>query len=267
MKIFKNISLVFSLVASAAIGVAAQTATAPKPATPPTAAPKPATKPTAAAALPKADELIDKFVAATGGEAAYKKLNSFYTKGTMEIPAAGIKGTFESYSKAPNKNAVFIKIPGVGDLVEISDGSKSWAVDPINGAREKTGEELAQTKLESDFYRFVRLKQLFPKRETRGVEKVDGADAYAVVMTAGDISQTYYFDQKTNYLVRIDQIAVTPEGKTPAQTYLSDYRKVEGVLMPFTMRVETPAAGLMFKSEEIKANVPVDDAKFAKPVK
>jgi hypothetical protein len=266
MKIFKNLSLVFSLILFAAIGVAAQTTTTPKSATP-TAAPKTETKSTAAVALPKADALIDKFVAATGGEAAYKKLNSFYTRGTMEIPAAGLKGTFESYSKAPNKNAVFMKLPGVGDLVEIFDGSKSWTTDPINGAREKTGEELAQTKLDADFYRFAKLKELFPKREVKGLEKVDGADAYAVVMTAGDIVQTYYFDAKTNYLVRIDQVAVTPEGKTPAQTYLSDYRKVEGVLMPFTMRLETPAAGLLFKSEEVKANVPVDDAKFAKPVK
>jgi outer membrane lipoprotein-sorting protein len=266
MKIFKNLCLVFLLTLSAAIGIAAQTTAAPKPATP-VAAPKTETKPTVAATLPKADDLIDKFVAATGGKAAYKKLNSFYTKGTMEIPAAGIKGTFESYNKAPNKNAISMTIPGVGDFNDVFDGSKSWSVDPINGAREKTGEELAQTKLNSDFYRFVRLKELFPKRETKGIEKVEGADAYAVVLTAGDTAQTYYFDAKTNYLVRIDQTVVSPEGKAPAKTFLSDYRKVEGVLMPFTMRLETPAAGLTFKSEEIKANVPVDDAKFAKPVK
>ena len=90
---------------------------------------------------------------------------------------------------------------------------KAWASDPIQGTREKAAEELVQTKLDSDFYRFARLKELFPKRETKGIEKIEGGDAYAVVMTAGDVSQTYYFDQKTNLLVRVDQIAVTTGAK------------------------------------------------------
>lgn len=266
MKNFKNLTAVFALIFFAAVNAAAQQTTAPGKSAP---APKTETKPgaPATAALPKADVLIDKFVAATGGEAAYKKLNSLYTKGTMEITAMGIKGSFESHSKAPNKNAVFMKMTGVGDFVEIFDGAKAWSADPINGAREKTGEELAQTKLNSDFYRFIQFKELFPKRETKGVEKVEGSDAYAVVMTAGDITETYYFDQKTNYIVRIDRILVSPEGKQPTRVFLSDYRKVEGVLMPFVTRLETSAFNVLLKSEEIKANVPVDEAKFAKPTK
>ncbi|HEX9927218.1 MAG TPA: hypothetical protein VGB02_01615 [Pyrinomonadaceae bacterium] len=266
MKNFKNLTAVFALILFASVNASAQQTAAPAKSSTP--APKTETKaPSTTAALPKADEIIDKFVAATGGEAAYKKANSYHVKGTMEIPAAGVKGTYESFQKAPNKSAVFINIPGLGQMIEIFDGSKAWASDPIQGTREKTAEELAQTKLDSDFYRFARLKELFPKRETKGIEKIEGSDAYAVVMTAGDVSQTYYFDQKTNLLVRVDQIAVTPQGKIPVQTFLSDYRKFEGVLMPYTMRVDTASGGFTFKTEEIKSNMAIDDAKFAKPTK
>ena len=260
MKILKNSIAIFSLILAFAAAVSAQTAKG-KPAA------KPETKPAATAAAPKADEIIDKFVAATGGYAAYKKPTSYYTKGSMEVPAAGIKVTFEGFHKAPNKTAVFMKIPGVGEMTEIFDGTKAWSSDPFHGAREKTGEELLQTKIDADFYRFARLKEIFTKRELKGVEKVGGADAYAVVMSVGGVSHTYYFDAKTNLLVRVDQIAVTPEGKTPAQIHLSDYRNVEGVLMPFTLRLETPAAGFTMKTEEVKANVAIDDAKFAQPAK
>ncbi|HEX8397106.1 MAG TPA: hypothetical protein VF644_06750 [Pyrinomonadaceae bacterium] len=67
--------------------------------------------------------------------------------------------------------------------------------------------------------------------------------------------------------IRVNQIAVTPEGKIPVQTYLSDYRKFEGVLMPYAMRVDTASGGFTFKTEEIKSNVAIEDAKFAKPTK
>jgi hypothetical protein len=265
MKNLKKIAAIFALIFFAAVNAEAQQTTAPAKSSAP--APKTETKAPTTTALPKADKIIDKFVAATGGKAAYKKANSYHVKGTMEIPAAGVKGTFESFHKAPNKSAVFIKIPGLGEMMEIFDGSKAWASDPIQGTREKNAEELVQTKLDSDFYRFARLKELFPKRETKGIEKIEGSDAYAVLMTAGDVSQTYYFDQKTNLLVRVDQIAVTPEGKIPVKTFLSDYRKFEGVLMPYTMRVDAASSGFTFKTEEIKSNVAIDDAKFAKPTK
>lgn len=160
-----------------------------------------------------------------------------------------------------------MKIPNYGEMTEIFDGSRAWSSDPIQGEREKTGDELAQTKLEGDFYRFIRLKQLFPKRETKAIEKVDGSDAYAVVLTAGEIVQTYYFDAKTNLLVRVDQIADTPAGKIPAQTVLWDYRKVEGVSIPFAMRFNAASTEVVFKTEEAKANVPIDDLKFAKQAK
>src|ERR1700693_4945034 len=55
-----------------------------------------------AAATPSADQILDKYVAAIGGEAAWHKLNSRIAKGTIEIPAMSLSGTVESHEKAPN---------------------------------------------------------------------------------------------------------------------------------------------------------------------
>lgn len=263
MKNLKNLFSLFAVILFAA-SIAAAQIKIPVPRQTPNPAPKPK-DPAAStsAALPKADDLIDKFIA-VAGDASYKQLNSYYMHGKMEIPAMGIKGTFEEYRKAPNKNAVVMKMPGVGDFIEVYDGVKAWAADPINGVREKSGEELDQVRRNSDLYRYARLKEQFPKRETKGVEKVDGADAYVVVMT-GDTTETYYFDQKTNYLVRIDQTVVAPQGKAPSHTFLSDYRKVKGMMIPFTIRSEVPPMSILLKVEEVKTNVPIDNAKFAKP--
>ncbi|MDQ4120538.1 MAG: hypothetical protein M3209_03725 [Acidobacteriota bacterium] len=265
MKNLKNLSAVFALIFFATVNASAQQTGTPVKS--PTLSPKTETKTPTTAALPKADEIIDKFVKATGGEAAYKKFNSFQMRGVAEIPMAGIKGTFESFHKAPNKNAVYMTVPGFGVISDVFDGAKGWLSDPVQGVREKSADEVAQAKLDSDFYRFVRLKELYPKREVKGIENVGGADAYIVELKAGDIYETYYFDVKTGLLVRLDQTISSPEGKVPAKTFLSDYRNVAGVKMPYALRLESPAVSVILKTEEIKSNVAIDDIRFAKPTK
>src|SRR5690349_10141787 len=85
---------------------------------------KPADKPAPpAAALPTADQIIEKSIQATGGKAAYEKLNSRVSKGQFEIPSLGASGAFESYAKAPNKAKTIITIDGYGIIEQGYDGT------------------------------------------------------------------------------------------------------------------------------------------------
>src|SRR5205823_12522020 len=53
--------------------------------------------------LPSADEILDKYVEALGGKAAFEKFSSRVVKGALELPAMGITSGAEIYAKAPNK--------------------------------------------------------------------------------------------------------------------------------------------------------------------
>ncbi len=67
---------------------------------------KPAeTKPAATAEtrLPLADEVLDKYVEALGGKAAFEKLTSRVMKGDFELTTMGVTSVAEIYAKAPNK--------------------------------------------------------------------------------------------------------------------------------------------------------------------
>ena len=59
----------------------------------------------------------------------------------------------------------------------------------------------------------------------------------------------------------------TPIGVIPNQIDFEDYRDVDGVKIPFTVKVSSVEPGLVStrKYTEIKLNAPVDDAKFNKP--
>jgi hypothetical protein len=51
----------------------------------------------------------------------------------------------------------------------------------------------------------------------------------------------------------------------PIEVYLEDYKEVDGIKIPFTVKQVTPAFSFTIKLAEVKHNVPIDDAKFNKP--
>jgi zinc protease len=227
---------------------------------------QPATNPKPEAALPSADQIIEKYVQAIGGKAAIEKQTSRVSKGTFELPALGASGTAEVYEKAPNKTAAIINIAGFGLVQEGFDGKVAWSQDPQSGLREKSGLELAAAKLDAEFYKPIRVKQLYPKLVVKGKDKVGDAEVYVVEATPAEGSaETWYFETQSGLMVRQDAEREGPQGKQPIQVFLSNYKEVDGVKLPFTVHQVTPAFSIDIKIEEVKHNVAIDDAKFTKP--
>ena len=230
----------------------------------PAPAQTPAAKP--AANLPSAEQIVNKYVQASGGKAAIEKITSRRATGTFELPAMGVSAPVEMYAKAPNKTVLTIDIAGFGAIQRGYNGTVGWDVNPQTGNRELSGGELAQMKLGADFYRDTRLMQLFPKMTVKGVEKVNGSDAYVVEGTSADgITETMYFDTQSGLIVRSDVEADSPQGKMKVSSFPSDYRDVDGVKIPFTIKQSTPTLEFTIKLDSVKHNVPIDDAKFNKP--
>lgn len=219
-----------------------------------------------AEAMPTVDQIVDKYVTALGGKAAIEKFTSTASKGTFEIAAFGASGTAEIWEKAPNKSALRLDIPGFGIIEEGFNGTVAWSKDPQSGLREKTGMELASTKLDAEFYKPIKLKALYPKIMVKGKEKVGDKDAYVLEATPAEGSvETWYFDVTSGLLVRTDAERESPQGKISVQSFLEDYREVDGVKLAFTLRNVTSAFTIVIKLDEVKRNVPVEDTKFNKP--
>lgn len=227
-------------------------------------APKADAKP--AAALPSVDEILDKYIKASGGKEAIQKLTSRAAKGTFEIESMGMSGGFQSFAKAPNKTATTIEIPGFGTVNQVFDGTKGWDSNPQTGLRELAGEELAAQKRDGDFYQTINMKTHYPKMTVKSKEKVGSAEAYLVEATPAEGGpEKLYFDVATGLLIRTDTERDSPQGKMAIEAYMSDYKMVDGVNVPHTLKQVTPMFSMTIKMAEIKHNVPVEDAKFNKP--
>lgn len=226
-------------------------------------APKPASSPQK---LPTVKEILDKYVKAIGGREAISKINSRSVTGTVEILPMNLKGTFEAYSAPEGKSYSRTALTGVGDLLEGTDGKTAWVVNPFQGNREKAGAELAQSKVTNDFYRDLKLEKLFSKIELKGIEKVNETDAYVLMATAEGVpSETWYFDTKSGLMIRSDITAIAPEGNQPISFFYEDHRPVDGIMLPFRIRSQTPSFVFTMLTKDVKHGLPVDDAKFTRP--
>ena len=198
--------------------------------------------------LPSVDSILEKYVVASGGQAALEKLSSRVSKGTVEMTSLGMTGTVEIFEQSPNRSSVIIDAPGIGVMQRTFDGTRGWLQDPLQGFIRFTGLGLEIAKDEAAFNKAARLKELYPAPVLMGKEKLGAKEVYVVRMGF----EKWYFDVEGGLLLR------------QGNTYFDDYREVDGVKLPFKMREEVFAGtGIVYQLTEIKHNLKIDEAKFA----
>lgn len=214
-----------------------------------------------------AEEVLENYIQATGGRQARENITSTVTKASLEVPGQSIRGTLEIYAQAPNKLLVIQVVDGYGEVRQGYDGQIGWSQDPIHGVRQLEGAELAWLKREAVFHSDLKWRELYAKVDLLGREKVGDQDAYAIRFTP-EVGHpiTRYYNTQTFLLVRTDRIQEGPQGAFSVQEYPSDYRDLNGVKIPFQVTAKSSAGEVVMKIIEVKHNVEIDAAKFAKPI-
>ncbi len=212
---------------------------------------------------PTSVQLIDKYLQAAGGAGAIGKTTSRVMKGTITVGDRNV--AIDIYSKDPDKRISFTHTPD-GDSVTAFDGHDGWLGNPGRPVREMKGSELDAAAIDADLHFAVHLKEMLRDAQLQGTEKVDGRDAYVVIgQREGKPPLRLYFDEQSGLLVRLVRYGDTPLGLMPTQIDYADYREAGGVKIPFRWTLARPSGRFTIQVSEVKENVPVDDAKFAKP--
>ncbi|MGD0200443.1 MAG: hypothetical protein ABSD27_06800 [Bryobacteraceae bacterium] len=246
-----------------------QAATQEKPAAAPAATAPAATAPAATAPaatqerLPAAAEVLERYAAAVGGK-ALERLTSRVSKGTIEVVTFGSSGTFEQYIKAPDRVINISSFPGFGDVIQAVNGQAGWASMPDSGMRDLAGPELALMRRGAELNRPLHLKEQYATLAVTAKTKVGGRDAYVVQATpAAGPAETWYFDVETGLMVKAE--LASESGGTAFTMYLEDYKEIDGIKLPYTLRQETPSFAVNIRITEVTHNVPIEDSRFAKP--
>jgi photosynthetic reaction center cytochrome c subunit len=212
---------------------------------------------------PPADQLFDKFVQASGGVSAIEKIASRVQKGTIDF--GGKSFPIDVYSKDPDKRVSFTHM-GEGDSITAFDGHDGWLGSPGRPLREMHGGDLEGAAMDADLHLATHLKQMFSEARVRGAEKIGEHDTYFVVgRREGKPPVHLYFDQQSGLLLRIVRYGETALGRLPTEIDYADYRDVSGVKIPYRWTIARPGGRFTIQVTDVQQNVPVDDAKFAKP--
>lgn len=213
-------------------------------------------------ALPSLKQILDRYVQAVGGAEALTKITSRTAKGSR-IGADGVLVPEEVYQKAPDKLLTVTSYP---DVVFSNgyNGTAGWAHSSRDGATPVPDQLLAQLKRDAVFYKELKTQELYSQLTVLGRAPVRDADAYLVQATPinGPVEKLF-FDVRTGLLVRRYTESDTPLGKLPLQIDYEDYRKVDGIQQPFLIHWSMPGRIWGRKIDEIKQNIPIDDAKFS----
>jgi Protein of unknown function (DUF620) len=216
--------------------------------------------------LPKGEAILDKYIEVTGGKAAYAKIHSEISTGTMEMAAMGLKGTLTAYSAEPNRRLAEFNLPGIGKMLDGSNGDVAWATNPIQGPRVKDGDEKAQALLEGQFNAEAHWRDLFKSAETVAIEQVDGKDCYKVVITPKVGNPiTRWYDKQSNLLVKSKMVTKSPMGELEADQTLSDYRKEGDILQPHKIVAHAAGRELVMTIDKVEYNAEVPKDKFELP--
>ena len=220
-------------------------------------------------ATPDVDQILNRYVQAIGGKEAIEKVTSRSMKGTLENSDDGTTSPAEVLAKAPNKYLAVVDVPNAGQTLEGWNGSTGWGKDPDSGLHELGKSDIVAAKRDYDFYRETRLKELFPKMRFSAKTTFDDRPAYVLEATAADGSiEKLYFDAQSGLLVRRDFERVNvDDGIVLYEVDYEDYKDVDGLKLPSTVRRKTPDYTLTYRFTEFKHNIPIDDARFNKPDK
>jgi photosynthetic reaction center cytochrome c subunit len=215
-------------------------------------------------AAPAVDDVIQKYVAAMGGVDAIRKITSRVEKGSILV--GGTQTKIEVLTKAPNKRVTITRAEN-GESFTAFDGTAGWMGNTGRPAREMSPVESGASALDAEFAIALRLKEIFPQIRRGHPEQIGGAMCESLIGTGpGRPPVRLYFDQNSGLLVRMVRYAETPVGRNPTQIDYADYRDADGVKIPFRWTLSRVNGRFTIQIVDVKSNVPIDDAKFARPV-
>lgn len=225
-----------------------------------------------------ADELASRYVEAKGGRAALDAVQTVRMTGTLTLQTGLDKtqGPIVIELAPPGQKArIQFTMSGI-TVTTTYDGARGWRSTSAGGKveiEELTGGSLATVKRTADFH-----GPLFePEARGRRVELVGKSTladtpVYVLKVTDRDGALSQVFLAADSYLV-IKEQKLRADGGVFAQTRVDDFRKVAGVVLPYSVESNSltdgsdAAAALWMRIvwKEIEVNPDVPASAFARP--
>lgn len=185
-------------------------------------------------------EVLKKMIEAGGGRKSLETIKDTTSTGTIEIIQAGMTGNLTVYQKEPNMMRWDAEVMGMV-MTQACDGQTAWGTDPQTGTIDAMPEPQA-----TDFKRdslgidsLLNPEKYGIRYEAKGKEQIEGKDYVVLEQTFADGHKiTAYIDPDTYLTYKAKAKGISPMGgEVEVETITSDYKKVNGLTVPHSIRV------------------------------
>lgn len=220
------------------------------------------------AAAQTVDEIIARNLEAKGGVERMRAVQTLRQTGRLSMPTG--EATLVVYHKRPNltRQEVTLGAGGRGagptKVIAAYDGKTAWMINPLAGVTAPMavmGPQADAIREQSDFDGpLVDYRARGYRVDYVGTETVDGRRVYHLRLNdRAKRVQHLYLDVETALEAKV--VIATENGSVSQE--LSDYRDVEGVKVPFSIRtVANDVQQSILTIEKVEFNVKIDDAIF-----
>jgi outer membrane lipoprotein-sorting protein len=219
------------------------------------------------------DDIIAANLKSKGGIDKIKATQTVRMTGSVvarDMTGHDMTGTMTMVAKRPNLMRRDADIGG-RKVVSAFDGSSLWMMMDAMPPQPLPNTQAAYARQDAEFDSvFVDYKEKGNTIELVGKETLNGAPVYHLKVTKkGGPAQDYYLDAETGLEKKISVAGQSPDGsQTVNVTEFSDYRSVDGSLVPFVMKQRQNGTVVATTTlDKVEFNVPVEDAYFKMPAK
>jgi len=228
-----------------------------------------------AGALITVDDLLAKMIEAYGGEANLRKHSSSITKVDVDFENQGVLGEGVISARAPNLTAGDVHLMAlnkqIGTVVSYFHGNSGGETLSFGPDEIYSGKRLEDIRTGSDFYDVLNWKRNYNSISVKRMAKIGDDDVYVVQRQSEKGTPiTDYVSAKSFLVLKRDSVisSETAAIELPQTEMFSDYRSVDGVMIPFKMVSNNVANGdVVLRIKEVKFDQPISDSVFKKPVK
>jgi hypothetical protein len=240
-----------------------------------------------------ASAIVERNVAARGGLSGWQAVHTMSWSGKLDAggnnqrtmkapgmpapppvkdPNAQVQLPFAMDMKRGRQSRLEIEFNGQ-KAVQVYDGTHGWKLRPFlnrNDVESYTPEELKAAANTADLDGLlIDYAAKGTKIDVEGMEPVEGKQAYKLkVVLKNNHVTNVWVDAQSFLEVKIEGEPRRLDGRLHASAvYLRDYRKVDGLQIPFL--IETNVQGVQrtekIQIEKVVVNPRLDDSRFAKP--
>ena len=201
-----------------------------------------------------AESVINSYIDAIGGQEKLDAVKDMSIIMSASISGMPMEAQAKTLKKRPNLFLTEMTVAGFGTVQKVVFDGKKGETSGMQGSTVLEGEDLEEIKSQGAFFGEAEYLSNGYKLTLVAINMVDGEKAYTIELDKnGDLS-TEYYSVETGLKLLEEATVEGPQGEMTVSQKYSDYRSVDGVMIPYQINISQGPQQISMTTTEAKIN-------------